>query len=80
MKQERKPEEKTSQKDPKNLKEKVRKHISDKNDVITEEDMKNITVGEDKTNENTGQAEDLAKTLEQKKITSPWSILSEEDK
>lgn len=76
MKQDTTPNDKAPKKG--SLKERVKKHLTDKNDVITEEDMKNIKIGGEEGEEKT--AEELAKALEEKKQTSPWTILTEEDK
>jgi hypothetical protein len=62
------------------LKERMNKHISDKNDVITDEDIRNVQIGEDVSLEATESAQELAQAIEEKKQTSPWHILSEEDK
>lgn len=77
-------------KGPQGLKDRVHKHLTDKNDVITEEDLKNVKVGEEAfTEEETARqtlAEDLRKNeeltdaIEDRKTTSSWDILSEEDK
>lgn len=63
----------------KTLKERIQKHLTDKNDVITEEDIKNVKIGEETTEEKTA-AETDAEIIEKAKITSPWNVLSEEDK
>ena len=72
----------TKQKGTKSLKDRVHKHLNDKNDVITEEDIKNIKVGEDTVEdpEASESADKLADAIREKKQTSPWTILSEEDK
>jgi hypothetical protein len=80
MKQKTNPEEKAPKKGTKALKDRIHKHLADKNDVITDEDIKNIKVGDDTADENTEQSENFVKALEEKKLTSPWTILSEEDK
>jgi hypothetical protein len=78
-------------KSSKDLKERIHQHLADKNDVITDEDLKNINVGDaafKKKNTETGkeleqglkEEKNLADAIEEKKITSPWTILSEEDK
>lgn len=70
----------------KTLKERVRQHVTDKNDVITEDDLKNIPIGEDAfkaaqdLSADLENADDLADTITERKATSPWTILSEEDK
>jgi hypothetical protein len=72
----------TKQKGTKSLKDRVHQHLNDKNDVITEEDIKNIKVGEETVEEPEAikDADKLADVLNERKQTSPWSILSEEDK
>jgi hypothetical protein len=72
----------TKQKGTKALKDRVHKHLNDKNDVITEEDMKNIKVGEETVEETEAikNADKLAKVLDERKQSSPWNLLSEEDK
>lgn len=78
--------EKKSPKKSKSLKERVKEHLTNKNDVITEEDLKNIKVGEDSTDnpetaaETTKEAKELEEAIDEKKQTSPWNILSEDDK
>lgn len=67
------------QKDPKSLKARVRKHLADKDDVITEEDLKNIKINTD-TPEDTDQAKELAESLEDKKVGTPWNVLREDIK
>jgi hypothetical protein len=71
---------KASKRGTKALSDRVHKHLSDKNDIITDEDIKNIKVGEDGVEEDIKDAEKMTKALEQKKATSSWSILTEEDK
>lgn len=80
MKDEKKPQQGSRKKNSKELQARVRKHIADKNDVITDEDIKNIKVGDDANPEDPEQAKKMADALTEKKITSPWTILSEEDK
>lgn len=90
MKKETPLAEKTKKKGPKSLKDRVHKHLSDKNDVITDEDLKNIKIGEEAFTEDAAArqtlAEDLKKSdeltdaIEDRKVTSPWNILTEDDK
>lgn len=70
----------SKRKNSKSLKDRVNQHLKDKNDVITDEDMRNIKVGEDIPAEEEKSAEDLAEAVKEKKATSPWTILTEEDK
>jgi hypothetical protein len=65
----------------KSLKARVKKHLSDKNDVITDDDIKNINVkAETDVEDDMEKAEELKNAIEAPKQTSPWAILSEEDK
>jgi hypothetical protein len=72
----------TKQKGTKSLKDRVHQHLNDKNDVITEQDMKNIKVGDESPEEPKAieDADKLADAIKERKQTSPWSLLSEEDK
>ena len=80
----------TNQKGTKALKDRIHQHLSNKNDVITEEDMKNIVVGDDAfqsepetkkaLSHDIKEADKLADAINEKKQTSPWNVLSEEDK
>ena len=89
-----KPNEKDKQpkrsKSTRSLKDKIHKHISDKNDVITEDDLKNIQVGEDSFEKEQGAIDDLPDQIdkESKELssvipkshgTNPWNILDDED-
>ena len=63
------------------LDEKVQRHLKDKNDVITEEDlrdvvMKGITPAEEEESE---ELADELDELSKKKKTTPWDILDEEE-
>jgi hypothetical protein len=75
----------TKKKGTKNLKDRVHQHLNDKNDVITEEDMKNIQVGEESieqepdSKEDLKEADELAKSIKEKKQSTPWTIMGEED-
>ncbi len=91
MKEETIPAQKTPRKKgPKSLKDRVHKHLADKNDVITEEDLKNVKVGEEAFREDDAakqtlsedlkKGDELTEAVEERKITSPWNILSQEDK
>jgi hypothetical protein len=75
----------TKNKGSKALKDRVHQHLNDRNDVITDEDMKNIHVGEDsiegepETKQDMKDADKLADAIEEKKQSTPWTILGEED-
>ena len=69
----------TKTKGTKALKDRVHQHLNDKNDIITDEDMKNIKVGEEPESGDTQDADKLADAIKEKKQSSPWTILGEED-
>jgi hypothetical protein len=60
------------------LDEKVQRHLKDKNDIITEEDLRDIVVG-GITPAQEEESEELADELSKKKKTTPWDILDEND-
>ena len=60
------------------LDEKVQRHIKDKNDVITEEDLRDVVMG-GITPIKKEESEKLADELSKKKKTTPWDILDEND-
>ena len=81
------PEKKNEEKKPKQTKrkkgetldEKVRRHIKDKNDIITDEDIRDAITGEI-TPEEEQKSEEMADDVTAKKtITTPWDILDEEE-
>ncbi len=75
----------TKNKRTKALKDRVHQHLNDKNDIITEEDIKNIKVGEDAVEEepefkeDIKDADELARAIKEKKQSTPWTIMGEED-
>jgi hypothetical protein len=77
MKQDKAPSQ--NPKGSKSLKARVQKHLKDKNDVITEEDMKNIKVGAEENDEDPENAKALAESLQKKKVTTPWDVLTDND-
>ena len=80
-----KQKEVTKKNGTKTLKDRVHQHLNDKNDIITDEDMKNIKVGEESVEEepelkeDIKDADELANAIKEKKQSSPWSVLGEED-
>ena len=58
--------------------EKVRRHIVDENDIITDQDLKDVSVGEVSATEEK-ESKDLADELSKRKQTTPWDILDEEE-
>ena len=90
MKKEEKNKQKGKSKSTRSLKEKMHKHISDKNDVITDDDMKNVKVGEESFLEPGTEEHDLPKEINkesdemtdafsQKEIINPWDIIDEDE-
>ena len=55
------------------LEEKVRRHLTDKTDVITDEDIRDAVVGA----EGPVQAENPDEEIPKNKKTTPWDIMSE---
>jgi len=60
------------------LEEKVHRHLKDKNDIITEDDLKNVKV-EPITKREEAKSEKFADELSKKKKITPWNILDEEE-
>jgi len=64
----------------KTAKEKVQRHLADKNDVITEQDLKEVIVGVEAVD--LKEQEDrslLAEDIPPKKVVTPWDIVDDED-
>lgn len=59
------------------LDEKVQRHLKDKDDIITDEDLRDVVIGEITPKEEK-QSEELADELEKKKKITPWDILDED--
>jgi hypothetical protein len=80
------PKEKNEEKTPKSpkrkkgetLDEKVQRHLKDKNDIITEEDLRDVVIG-GITPQEEEEGEEMADDLAKKKTTTPWDILDEEE-
>ena len=60
------------------IKEKVRRHIVDKNDIITDQDFKDVPLGEVSA-EQEEEGKEFADELSKRKQTTPWDILDEEE-
>ena len=60
------------------IKEKVRRHIVDKNDIITDQDFKDVPLGE-VSPEQEEEGKEFADELSKRKQTTPWDILDEEE-
>ena len=78
------PEEKAKKSKPKKkgktLKEKIQRHLSDKDDVITEQDLKEVIIGVDAVDLK-GQEEPtiLEEDIPPKKIITPWDIVDDKE-
>ena len=60
------------------LDEKVQRHLKDKNDIITEEDLRDVVVG-GVTPAEEKEREEFADEFSKKKQITPWDILDEND-
>lgn len=69
----------TKKKGTQALKDRVHQHLNDRNDIITDEDIKNIKVGDEPDSADTQKADDLADSIKEKKQSTPWTIMGEED-
>lgn len=64
----------------KSLKEKVKRHLSDKHDVITEQDLKEVIVGVEAVDlNNPDEPTILAEDIPPKKIVTPWDVVDEKE-
>ena len=64
----------------KSLKERVKRHLNDKNDVITEQDLKDVTVGVEAVDLNNPEEPTiLAEDVPPKKTITPWDIVGEKE-
>ena len=71
---------KSKAKNGKSLKERVKKHLTDKNDVITEQDLKDVVVGEDAVDlNNPDEPTVLAEDVPPKKVITAWDIVDEKE-
>jgi hypothetical protein len=69
----------TKKKGTQALKDRVHQHLNDRNDIITDEDIKNIKVGDEPDSPDTQKADELAESIKEKKQSTPWTIMGEED-
>ncbi len=61
-------------------KEKVQRHLMDKNDVITEQDLREVIVGVDAVDlNNPDEPTILAEDIPPKKIVTPWDVVENKD-
>jgi hypothetical protein len=78
MKENSKKDKKATSKEGKSLKEKIKRHLNDKNDVITEQDMKDVIVGVDAVDLKAQDEPSItADDIKPNKIETPWNIVNE---
>ena len=74
-------QERSKRKPPETLRDKVQRHLRDKNDIITDEDIRDAIVGENDSEKASRIKEPIGNENEtpgeQDKKTTPWNILSE---
>ena len=71
---------KSKTKKGKSLKERVKRHLSDKHDVITEQDLKDVVVGVDAVDlDNPEEPTILKGDIEPNKIVTSWDIVDEKE-
>lgn len=64
----------------KTLKEKVQRHLADKNDVITEQDLKEVIIGVDAVDlKNPDEPSVSAEDIPPKKTITPWDIVDDKE-
>ena len=64
----------------KTLKEKVHRHLTDKDDVITEQDLKEVIVGVEAVDlKNPEEPTILAEDFPPKKTITPWDIIDDKE-
>jgi len=62
------------------LKEKVKRHLTDKHDVITEQDLKEVIVGVEAVDlNNPDEPTILAEDIPPKKVVTPWDVVDEKE-
>ena len=80
MKENSKKDKKSTSKKGKSLKEKIQRHLKDKHDVITEQDMKEVIVGVNAVDLNEQEEPTiLAGDIKPNKLETPWDIISEKE-
>ncbi len=60
------------------LKEKIDRHLNDKDDKITDEDIRDVKVGKDAIPNLKKQAEEMSDEISKDKNKTPWDILDED--
>jgi hypothetical protein len=59
------------------LKEKVKRHLSDKDDVVTDEDLKNVIVGVKGVSSESEEPHLEVEDIPKKKIITPWDVVED---
>ena len=68
--------QKSKDKTGKTLNEKMQRHLRDKNDVITEQDLKEVIIGVDAVDlNNPDEPSILAEDIPPKKVVTPWDLV-----
>ena len=64
----------------KSLKEKMKRHLTDKHDVITEQDLKEVIVGVEAVDlNNPDEPTILAEDIPPKKVVTSWDVVDEKE-
>jgi len=72
--------QKSKSKKGKTIKEKVQRHLRDKHDVITEQDLKEVIVGVDAVDlNNPDEPTILAEDIPPKKVVTPWDVVDDKE-
>ena len=72
--------QKSKSKKGKTIKEKVQRHLRDKHDVITEQDLKEVIVGVDAVDlNNPDEPTIFAEDIPPKKIITPWDVVDDKE-
>jgi len=71
---------KSKTKKGKSLKERVKRHMTDKNDIITEQDLKDVVVGVEEVDlNNPDEPTILNGDVEPNKMVTPWDVVDEKE-
>ena len=61
------------------LKEKIKKHLNDKNDVVTDDDLKNVIVGVNGVSSDSEEPHLEVEDIPTKKIITSWDVIDEKE-
>jgi hypothetical protein len=68
------------QKQGNSLKEKVRRHLTDKNDIITDQDLRDVIVGVEAIDMKHPEEPTFLETdIPPKKVITPWDIVDDQE-